>query len=98
MRAVALIALMTTSVVYAQDAPALPQSRDVHTLLQQVYPLTVTLQAVQAPAPEPPEPPAGTNAWSLRVHTTGGFTGLGVGSVLISSDGRLDCLAATCAS
>ena len=97
MRAFALIALMSASVGYAQDAPPLPQSRDVHTLLQQVPSLTVSnLQVVQAP--EPPEPPAGTNAWSLRIDTTGGFTGAGVGSVVITSDGRLDCVAATCAS
>ena len=93
-----VIALMSASVVHAQDAPPLPQSRDVHTLLQQVYPLTVNLQAVQAQVPEPPEPPEGTNAWSLRIHTAGGFTGAGIGSVAITSDGRLDCVAATCAS
>jgi hypothetical protein len=65
--------------------------------------LTVTTAAAQEPAPalqvpEPPEPPAGANAWSLRINTSGGFTGMGVGSVTISSDGQMSCGPAPCAT
>ena len=48
--------------------------------------------------PMPPDPPAGAGAWSLRVHTAGGFTGQGVGSITISSDGQLACGPAPCAT
>jgi hypothetical protein len=59
-----------------------------------VLSLTVLLSVVTAYAqepPQPPDPPAGAAAWSLTIHTTGGFTGQGVGSVTISSDGTLTC-------
>jgi hypothetical protein len=48
--------------------------------------------------PQPPNPPAGSAAWSLLVYTTGGFTGSGVGSVTISSDGQVTCALLTCAT
>ena len=48
--------------------------------------------------PQAPDPPAGTAAWTLQVFTTGGFTGMGVGSVTISSDGRMSCDPAPCAT
>jgi hypothetical protein len=47
--------------------------------------------------PQPPDPPAGAAAWSLTIHTTGGFTGQGVGSVTMISDGSLTC-ASGCAA
>ena len=48
--------------------------------------------------PQPPDPPTGAAAWSLMIHTTGGFTGQGVGSVTISSDGQVGCGSAPCAT
>ena len=46
--------------------------------------------------PQPPDPPEGAAAWSLRIHTTGGFTGQGIGSVAISSDGTFTCAPGPC--
>lgn len=88
--AAALAALAVSSTVAQRAEPPLPQPRNVD---------TVTLQGLQVPdVPEPPEPPPGANAWSLRVHTSGGFTGRGAGSVTISSDGRMTCGPAPCAT
>jgi hypothetical protein len=58
------------------------------------------LAAIGASAqePQPPDPPAGAAAWSLMIHTTGGFTGQGVGSVTIISDGQIACGPAPCAT
>jgi hypothetical protein len=86
--AFAVLAVSTTSA--AESPPLPPQPRQVE---------IVRLQDLQRPdVPEPPEPPPGANAWSLRVHTSGGFTGRGVGSVMISSDGQLGCGPAPCAT
>jgi hypothetical protein len=84
-----LVALAVTGTDAQQSEPPLKQPRTVE---------IAGLQDLQRPdVPDPPEPPAGANAWSLIVHTTGGFTGRGVGTVTISSDGRMVCPAA-CAS
>ena len=48
--------------------------------------------------PQPPEPPADAAAWSLMIHTTGGFTGQEVGSVTMISDGKLTCTSGSCAA
>ena len=53
--------------------------------------LALAVTSAMAQPPDAPEPPPGANSWSLRIHTTGGFTGMGVGSVTISSDGRMVC-------
>ena len=88
--ATVFLALAVTSTFAQQGAPPLPQPRKVE---------IINLQDLQRPdVPEPPEPPAGANAWSLRVHTSGGFTGRGVGSVTISSDGQMGCGSAPCAT
>ena len=88
-RVVCAFAAMAVSITFAdQSPPAQPQPRQVE---------IVNLQDLQrSDVPEPPEPPAGANAWSLRVHTSGGFTGRGAGSVMISSDGQLGCGPAPC--
>lgn len=87
--AAALAALAVTSAI-AQQPEKQPPPRQVE---------IVALQDLQrSDVPEPPEPPPGANAWSLRVHTSGGFTGRGVGSVTISSDGQMGCGPAPCAS
>ena len=90
-RAAVVLAVLAVFNTTAQQAePPLPQPRKVE---------VVTLQDLQRPdVPEPPEPPAGPNAWSLQVHTSGGFTGRGAGSVTISSDGRMQCGPAPCAT
>ena len=90
-RVAVLLAALAVSTTTAQQAePPLPQPRKVE---------VVNLQDLQrSDVPEPPEPPAGPNAWSMQVHTSGGFTGRGVGSVTISSDGRLGCGPAPCAT
>jgi hypothetical protein len=83
---IATVALAGTTVI-AQEPTPQPQGRTVGQLLQAIgdsKARTVTAQeAAAAQMPEPPEPPGALNAWSLRVHTTGGFTGTGVGSVTI---------------
>jgi hypothetical protein len=92
------LAVLLASTVYAQEKP---QSRDVGSLLPAVSPVISErdLRVMQAPqAPQPPDPPAGAAAWSLTIHTTGGFTGQGVGSVTIVSDGTLSCGGASCAA
>ena len=88
-RVAVLLAALAVSATTAQHAePPLPQPRKVE---------IVNLQDLQrSDVPEPPEPPAGPNAWSIQVHTSGGFTGRGAGSVTISSDGRMGCTAAPC--
>ena len=40
--------------------------------------------------------PDGPHAWTIRVETTGGFTGRGTGSVTTSSDGRVFCIVLRC--
>ena len=87
--AAVLIVLAVSSTFAQQGEPPLAQPRKVE---------IINLQDLQrAEVPQPPEPPAGATAWSLIVHTTGGFTGRGVGTVTISSDGRMVC-PAPCAS
>jgi len=87
--ATVLAALAVTGAL-AQQPDNLPQRPTTH---------VVKLQDAQAAGvPEPPEPPPGANSWSLRVHTTGGFTGRGVGSLTISSDGQMACDSAPCAA
>ncbi len=98
---IATVALAGTTVI-AQEPTPQPQGRTVGQLLQAIgdsKTRTVTAQeAAAAQMPEPPEPPAAPDGWSLRVHTTGGFTGAGVGSVTISSDGQMSCGPAPCAT
>ena len=60
--------------------------------------LALAVTSAMAQPPDAPEPPPGANSWSLRIHTTGGFTGMGVGSVTISSDGQMACGPAPCAT
>jgi hypothetical protein len=90
-RVLTLIVLLSGATVYAQE---LPQQRDVTTLLRLVPRITNEpdfrlAQVVEVP--QPPEPPADAAAWSLTIHTTGGFTGQGVGSVTLVSNGALRC-------
>ena len=87
-RVAAVLAILAVSSTFAQQSETPPQPRKIE---------VVTLSHLQT-LPEVPEPPPGANAWSLRVHTTGGFTGRGVGSVTISSDGRMACGPAPCAT
>src|SRR5512134_4135795 len=99
--AAVLVALAATS-AYSQEPQPQPTSRNARELLNVVPDLSGRgpgdVQAVpMAEVPRPPEPPEGANSWSLIVHTTGGFTGRGVGTVTISSDGRMVC-PAPCAS
>jgi len=85
----ALAALAVTSVI-AQQPENVPQPRKIE---------VVNLRDLQRPdVPEPPEPPPGANSWSLRIHTSGGFTGQGIGSVTISSNGQMTCGPAPCAT
>ena len=89
--------------VSAGQAQEKPQSRDIHSLLEltraPAQPNPVIVRADELPGvAEPPDPPAGAGAWSLRVDTSGGFTGRGVGSVTISSDGQMACGPAPCAT
>lgn len=60
--------------------------------------LALSVTSAVAQSPDAPEPPPGANSWSLSIHTTGGFTGRGVGSVTISSDGQMGCGPAPCAT
>ena len=91
---IVLTALITIPAAAREQAPQpLPEPRNVQTLnLQDVQ------RAQEAAVPQPPEPPAGRGAWSLRIHTTGGFTGQGIGSVTISSNGQVACGPAPCAT
>ena len=89
--------------VSAGQAQEKPQSRDIHSVLDltraTAQPNVVNVRAEElAGVSEPPDPPAGAGAWSLRVHTSGGFTGRGVGSATISSDGQMACGPAPCAT
>ena len=87
--AIALAALAMTGAI-AQQPDNLPQRPTTR---------IVNLQDAQAAdAPEPPEPPPGANSWSLRIHTSGGFTGQGIGSVTITSNGQMACGPAPCAT
>ena len=89
LRVAAVLAAMAVTTASAQQPENLPQPRKVE---------VVNLRDAQvADVPEPPEPPPGANAWSLRMHTSGGFTGQGVGSMTISSDGQVGCGPAPCA-
>ena len=88
--AAALAALSVTGATAQQAQPPRPQPQKLE---------IINFQDLQQPdVPEPSEPPAGASAWSLRVHTTGGFTGRGVGSVTVSSDGQMACGPAPCAT
>ena len=93
--AVVIAALLTIPAVAQEQAPQpLPEPRNVQTLS-----LQDAQHALEGEVPEPPDPPSGRNTWSLRVHTTGGFTGQGIGSVTISSNGQVGCgPAAPCAT
>ena len=87
--------------VSAGQAQEKPQPRDIHSLLEltraPAQPTVVRAEELPGVA-EPPDPPTGAGAWSLRVDTSGGFTGRGVGSVTISSDGQMACGPAPCAT
>jgi hypothetical protein len=91
-RVAPVLAMLAVANTLAQQPESPPQARTIE---------VVSLRDLQQPdvmgMPEPPEPPAGANAWSLHIHTTGGFTGRGVGSVTLSSDGQMVCERATCA-
>ena len=94
-RLVMAIAALVAIPAHAQEPTPqpLPEPRNVQTLnLQDVQ------RAQGAAVPQPPDPPAGRGAWSLRIHTTGGFTGQGIGSVTISSNGQVTCGPAPCAT
>ena len=83
-----VVGALAVSSAFAQQSAPPPRQVEI-----------VSLHDLQRPdAPEPPEPPPGANAWSLRVDTSGGFTGRGVGSVTISSDGQIGCGPAPCAT
>jgi hypothetical protein len=71
-----LIVLLGAATAYAQGPVQLVQAGEVR---------------LAGEVPQPPDPPAGAAAWSLLIHTTGGFTGQGVGSVTVISDGSLTC-------
>ena len=87
--AIALATLAVTSAV-AQQPESLPQPSKID---------VVTLRDAQgADVAETPEPPPGVNSWSIRIHTTGGFTGQGIGSVTINSNGQMACGPAPCAT
>ena len=90
-RVLAVFAVLSVTSVYAQEQP---QPRNID------KPLVVDLKDAQQAleVPEPPDPPAGKAAWTLQVFTTGGFTGMGVGSVTVSSDGQMSCGPAPCAT
>jgi hypothetical protein len=85
-RVLTLIVLLSAATAYAQQVPPITNEPDFR--LVQVG----EVRLVQAgEVPQPPDPPAGDAAWSLTIHTTGGFTGQGVGSVTVISDGSLMC-------
>lgn len=87
--ATALATLAVTSAI-AQQPENLPQPGTIE---------IVKLRDAQvADVPDPPDPPPGADSWSIRIHTTGGFTGQGIGSVTISSDGQMACGPAPCAT
>ena len=51
------------------------------------------INAAQAPPPDAlPSVPDGDGAWTIRISTSGGFTGRGRGSVTMTSQGNLSCL------
>jgi hypothetical protein len=60
--------------------------------------VVLAVTSAMAQPSDAPEPPPGANSWSLRIHTTGGFTGQGIGSVTISSNGQMACGPAPCAT
>ena len=94
-RLLAVAAVLVATGAYAQEP--LPSSRDVTSRLRLVH--ESNLRAAQTEqVPQAPDPPAGAAAWSLTIYTTGGFTGQGVGSVTISSDGQVGCRSAPCAT
>jgi len=96
-RLLTVLAVLAAINASAQEPP--PTSRNVVTLLDVTRQAEMN-QRVQAAqdVPKPPDPPASSDAWSLRVVTTGGFTGTGVGSVTLSSDGQMGCGPAPCAT
>ena len=98
----AAAALMGITVAHAQEPPRSRSAEELLKLTSQSGPQVINLReapaAAEQEAPMPPDPPADAGAWSLHVHTTGGFTGQGVGSITISSDGQLACGPATCAT
>jgi hypothetical protein len=81
----AVLVLMATA-LHAQDLPT-PGPGDPQ-VIERIKPVTVT-PLVQIP--EPPEPPAANDAWTLQIAYAGGFTGLGAATVTIVSDGRMTC-------
>jgi len=101
-RSIGLIAALLAAIT-AAHAQAPPQSRPAEALpgTSQSGRRVVNAPDIQSVPDEaiamPPDPPFGVGAWSLRVHTSGGFTGQGVGSVTISSDGQIACRP-TCAT
>jgi hypothetical protein len=92
-----LAGLAVLAAISASAQEPKPSSRDVASLLRVVH--ESDLRAAQTEeVPQSPDPPAGAAAWSLAIYTTGGFTGQGVGSVTISSDGQVGCGSAPCAT
>lgn len=90
LRVASVVAALAVTSAAAQQPDSLPQRPTAH---------VVNLQDAQAAdVPEPPEPPPGANSWSLRIHTSGGFTGQGIGSVTITSNGQMACGPAPCAT
>ena len=53
--------------------------------------LLVVMATTLHAQPDPPEPPAANDAWTLQISYTGGFTGLGLGTVTVVSDGKMMC-------
>jgi hypothetical protein len=92
-RLLAVAAVVIATGAYAQEP--LPSSRDVTSILRLVHKSNLRAEPT-ADVPQSPDPPTGAAAWSLTIHTTGGFTGQGVGSVTISSDGQVGCGSAPC--
>lgn len=92
-RVAAVLATLAVAGTFAQQSETPPQPRQIEVVNLRAPELAGLLNV-----PEPPEPPPGENAWSLRIHTIGGITGRGVGSVTISSDGRMACGPAPCAT
>jgi hypothetical protein len=67
-------------------------------LLAVLVVFTTAQTSAQQPPPAPPDPPAGDNAWSLLVSSTGGITGRGLGTVTVVSDGSASCVPTACAT
>src|SRR5688572_12846216 len=80
----ALLVLIATP-LQAQDPPTGPVEP---ARIERITPVTVIALAA---VPDPPDPPVADGAWTLQISTTGGFTGLGAGTVTIVSNGQMTC-------